>query len=133
MNDWLKLLVKYKGKCTACNEEIPAGEYALWSKTSKAIRHIECKATITTKMKENDDTSAPRPAMAEVDCFICGKPIPHAHCGFAVEDYHNQAMSQACICNSCLEDGNAYQNYQEAFLKKAYKLTKVKLWMTYEQ
>jgi hypothetical protein len=130
MNDWLKLLVKYKGKCAACNKEIPAGEYALWSKTSKAIRHIECKATITTKMKEedgDDDTSAPLLEAAKVDCFICSKPTSHTHCGFAVEDYNKQAMSQACICNDCLENQDAYGNYQKAFIEKAYKLAKVKL------
>lgn len=129
MNDWLKLLVKYRGKCAACNKEIPAGEYALWSKTGKAIRHIECKATITTKMEadDNDDTSMPRPEVAEVDCFICGKPISHIHCGFALEDYNKQAMSQACICNDCLENQEAYRNYQKAFIEKAYKSAKVNL------
>ena len=127
MNDWLKLLVKYRGKCAACNKEIPAGEYALWSKTGKAIRHIECKATITTKMEadDNDDTSMQRPEVAEVDCFICGKPISHIHCGFALEDYNKQAMSQACICTDCLENQEAYRNYQKAFIEKAYKSAKV--------
>jgi len=130
MNDWLKLLVKYKGKCSSCNKEIPAGEYALWSKTNKAIRHIECKTTtITTKMEEDDnDTSRPRPKVAVVDdCFICGKPIPYTHFGFAEEDYDKHALSQAYICDLCLENQDAYMNYQKAFIEKAYKLAKVKL------
>jgi hypothetical protein len=130
MNDWLKLLVKYKGKCAACNKEIPAGEYALWSKASKTIRHIECKTTtITTKMEEDDnDTSRPRPKVAVVgDCFICGKPIPNTHYGFAEEDYDKKAMSQACICDSCLDNHDAYQNYQKAFIENAFKLAKVNL------
>lgn len=128
MNDWLKLLVKYKGKCAACNKEISAGEYALWSKTNKAIRHIECKVTtIKTKMAEDsNNTSVPRPEVAEVDdCFICGKPIPYTHFGFAVEDYDKQAMAQACICDSCLDNHDAYRNYQKTFIEKAYKLAKV--------
>jgi hypothetical protein len=127
MNDWLKLLVKYKGKCAACNKEIAAGEYALWSKTNKTIRHIECKVTtIKTRMEwGGNDKSLPRPGMAEIECFICGKPIPYTHCGFAVENYDKQAMSQACICDSCLDNHDAYRNYQNAFIEKAYKLAKV--------
>jgi hypothetical protein len=55
MNDWIRLLVKYKGTCSACGKEISAGQYALWSKSSKAIKHSECKASqppATTKKKE---------------------------------------------------------------------------------
>jgi hypothetical protein len=125
MNDWIKLLVKYKGKCATCSKEISAGEYVLWSKSSKAIKHIECKAITTTK-KRDEDTNRPRPAMAEVDCFICGRSIAYTDCEFEA-DYDRQAISQACICNSCLEDKNAYQNYQQAFLEKAHKVAKVKI------
>jgi hypothetical protein len=118
--------VKYKGKCATCSKEISAGEYALWSKSSKAIKHIECKVIITTTTKKRDeDTNRPRPA-ADVDCFICGRPIAYTDCGFEA-DYYRQAISQACICNSCLEDKNAYQNYMQAFLEKAHKVAKVKI------
>jgi hypothetical protein len=34
------LMVKYKGKCKECGKEISFGEYALWSKASKTIKHI---------------------------------------------------------------------------------------------
>jgi hypothetical protein len=126
MNDWIKLLVKYNGKCATCSKEILAGEYALWSKSSKAIKHVECKAIKTAK-KGDLDRNRSRPAVAEVDCFICGRPIAYTDCGFEADDYDRQAISQACICNSCLEDKNAYQNYQQAFLEKAHKVAKVKL------
>src|SRR5919198_3330523 len=129
MNDWVKLLLKYKGKCATCSKEISAGEYALWSKSSKAIKHIECKVIIitTTTKKRDEDTNRPRPAAAaDVDCFICGRPIAYTDCGFEA-DYDRQAISQACICNSCLEDKNAYQNYQQTFLEKAHKVAKVKI------
>jgi hypothetical protein len=61
MNDWIRLLVKYKGKCSSCGKEISAGQYALWSKNSKAIKHSECKApppaTTTTEKKIDPDTN----------------------------------------------------------------------------
>jgi hypothetical protein len=127
MNDWTKLLVKYKGKCAACNNEISAGQYALWSRSSKAIKHIECKARTTPIRKREEDTNRPQPAEVEVDCFICSRPIAYADSGFEEAENDRRAVSQACICNSCLEDNNAYQNYKQAFIEKAYKLTKVKL------
>jgi hypothetical protein len=132
MNEWIKLLVKYKGKCATCSKEISTGEYALWSRSSKAIKHIECKSpttTTTTPEKRDEDTKRPRSAaVAEVDCFICGRPVAYTNCGFEAEDYDMQkAISQACICNRCLEDKNAYQNYQQAFLEKVHKVAKVKI------
>jgi hypothetical protein len=128
MNEWIKLLVKYKGKCATCSKEISAGEYALWSRSSKAIKHIECKSPTTIPEKRDEDRKRPRPAVAEVDCFICDRPIAYTNCGFEAEDYDRQkTISQACICNRCLEDKNAYQNYQQAFLEKVHKVAKVKL------
>ena len=39
--EWIKLLVKFKGKCQSCDNPISPGEYALWSKSSKKIKHLE--------------------------------------------------------------------------------------------
>ncbi|MDQ4050038.1 MAG: hypothetical protein M3093_00325, partial [Thermoproteota archaeon] len=111
MNDWIRLLVKYKGKCSACGKEIPAGQYALWSKSSKAIKHIECNTTTTsssskTATTEKKQTSADReqPTAAKVDCFICGRSVARNDSGFmADEAYGRQATSQASICDECLE------------------------------
>jgi hypothetical protein len=130
MNDWIRLLVKYKGKCSSCGKEISAGQYALWSKSSKAIKHSECKAPppATTTEKIDPDTNRQQPTAAEVDCFICGRPVAGNNCRIeAADDYGRQAISQASICNRCLEDKNAYQNYQHAFLEKVHKVAKVKL------
>jgi hypothetical protein len=117
MSDWIRLLVKYKGKCAECGKEIPTGEYALWSKTSKAIKHVKCE---TPEKKEK------MPAVPELDCFVCGKPAGCAECGFEA-DCDRQAVSQACICSKCLEDRQAYANYQQAFVEKARKVAKVKI------
>jgi hypothetical protein len=118
MNDWIRLLVKYKGKCAECGKEIPAGEYALWSRASKAIKHVKCE---TSERKEEKKM----PEMPELDCFVCGRPAGCAECGFEA-DCDRQVVSQACICSQCLEDKQAYQNYQQAFIEKARKIAKVK-------
>jgi hypothetical protein len=131
MNDWIRLLVKYKGKCSACGKEISAGEYALWSKNSKAIKHSECKAPpqATTEKRSRDKNRHHKTAAVNVYCFICGMPVAADNSGFEKEedDYGRQAISQASICNRCLEDKNAYQNYQHAFLEKIQRVAKVKI------
>ncbi|HEV8406046.1 MAG TPA: hypothetical protein VGQ13_09105 [Nitrososphaera sp.] len=119
MSDWIRLLVKYKGKCAQCGNEISAGEYAVWSRTSKAIKHIKCEAS----GPENKEKISEVP---ELDCFLCGRPAGCAECGFEA-DCNRHAVSQACICNQCMEDKRAFQNYQQAFIEKARKLAKVKL------
>jgi hypothetical protein len=132
MNDWVRLLVKYKGKCSACGKEIPSGQYALWSKSSKAIKHIECKTTYQTATTEKKqvDMNRQRSIAAKIDCFICGRPVvAHNDSGFVEADcYGRQAISQASICNECLEDKNAYQNYQHAFIERVRRVTKVRTW-----
>lgn len=106
---WIKLLVKFKGKCSVCGKEIPAGEYALWSKASKAIKHVKCETV-----------QEAAPAVKELKCFICGKDAGCATCGFEA-DCDRSAVSQACICEECL-DKNGYSNYQQAFLARMAKL-----------
>ena len=132
MNDWIRLLVKYKGKCSACGKEISAGEYALWSKSSKAIKHSECKAPpqATTEKRGRDKKRQHKTAAVNVYCFICGMPVAADNSGFEEEDdYCRQTISQASLCNTCLEDKSVYQNYQRAFLEKVQRVAKVKTWM----
>ena len=130
MNDWIRLLVKYKGKCSICGKEISAGQYALWSKSSKVIRHAECAVPqlLARTEKRDPGTNRQQPTAAEVDCFICGRPVAGTNWGFEVyNDYGRQAISQASICNRCLEDNDAYQNYQHAFIEKAHRVAKIRI------
>ena len=129
MNDWIRLLVKYKGKCSACGKEISAGEYALWSKSSKAIKHTECKALpqAITEKRRQDKNSQYKTTAVNVYCFICGVPVSDDNSGFEEDEYGRQTISQASICSRCLKDKNAYQNYQHAFLEKIQRVAKVKL------
>ena len=107
---WIKLLVKYRGKCTVCGKEIPAGEYALWSRSLKAIKHEKC------------ETARAEPAVAvanELKCFICGRGAGCASCAFETDC--NRAAADACICEQCFSERDAYQKYQQAFLAKMPK------------
>lgn len=115
---WIRLLVKYKGKCAQCGKEIPAGEYALWSKSSKAVRHVKCEMGAAPDVE-------PKASVMELECFVCGKSAGCADCGFEA-DCNRALVSQACICSQCLAEKNAYENYQQAFLAKMRRVAKVK-------
>lgn len=119
---WIRLLVKYKGKCKECGKEIPLGEYALWSKTSKAIKHVKCEITAEPEKKA-------KPAVKETmvsKCFVCDRPVGCAECGLP-EGCDDSMLEHACICDECLSDPQAYKNYQEKFLKMVQKAAKVKI------
>lgn len=130
MNDWIHLLVKYKGLCVVCGKEISVGQYALWSKSSKAIKHNKCAAPmIATTIKRKLDTNRQQTKVSEVnDCFICGRLVTSTNTSFEDNNYDKEATSQASICDECLEDKNAYQNYQRVFLEKVHKISRVILY-----
>ena len=118
-DDWIRLLVKYKGKCAQCGKEIPQGEHALWSRTSKAIKHIKCDSENALQEKKDEQVLV-------LECYVCGKSAACTECGFG-SDCNRALVSQACICNKCLSEKDAYRNYQEAFLAKMQKAAKGKL------
>ena len=118
MSDWIRLLVKYKGRCFECGQEIKAGEYGVWSKTNKAIKHVKCGSSASEKKNMTE--------VPELKCFICNGPAGCSECGFE-SDCDRQTVSQACICNKCIDDKQAFANYQEAFVKIARKVAKVKI------
>ncbi|HVX03090.1 MAG TPA: hypothetical protein VHA09_08050 [Nitrososphaera sp.] len=125
---WIKLLVKYRGKCAMCGKDIPQGEYALWSRSSKAIKHIKCETVPLQQqqiqqLREKKEGGGEEQLQAQEDtielkCFICGKK--NAGCATcSLEADCNRAMvSQACICESCLSGPDAYDRYQQTFLSK---------------
>jgi hypothetical protein len=117
--DWIRLLVKYRGRCAQCGKEIEQGEYALWSRAEKSIRHEKCEAsrTIAANKQEPADWLA---------CFVCGNSAGCGDCGFE-SDCNRSLVSQACICSRCMADTGAYSNYQQAFLAKMTKVAKVKI------
>lgn len=118
-SDWIRLLVKYKGKCAECGKEIPQGEYALWSRISKAIKHVKCESGRPSEIKSDFQ-------VLELECYVCGKSAGCMDCGFEA-DCNRALVSQACICNNCLSEKDAYENYQEVFAAKMRKLAKVKI------
>lgn len=121
--DWIKLLVKYKGRCAQCGRDIQQGDYALWSRTSKAIKHENCDTGERTPEPRKGKQIAEGNALStvELECFICGRPAGCVECGFSA-DCNRAAVSQACICNNCFSNKNAYENYRRAFSAKVQRI-----------
>jgi len=122
---WIRLLVKYNGKCAVCGKEIPQGEYALWSRTSKAIKHVQCaepapsaEGAAPAGGKDAQAAAMTAGAAPELKCFICGANAGCPSCSFE-QDCNRSVVSQACICDRCMAGKDAYENYQKAFLAKA--------------
>ncbi|HYZ95836.1 MAG TPA: hypothetical protein VE524_04410, partial [Nitrososphaeraceae archaeon] len=71
-DEWIKLLVKFKGKCQICEKQILAGQYALWSKSSKKIKHLDCKNNNNNKVK-NEPTE--KDSGIILHCLLCGTAV----------------------------------------------------------
>ena len=127
-SDWIRLLVKYKGECKECGREISAGEYALWSRTSRAIQHEKCNLESTLVDRErNSDSNRGSSETVEVElsCFVCGQEesifrvgeLNRSASGFRDRTGRDISSSDVHFCKNCISNPNAYENYQEAFLK----------------
>ena len=140
--DWLAITIKFRGKCIECNKEIRSGEQALWSKSTKAIKHLDCSLRISdqvssskddeesvTHKQEKQSISRKQKRFPQITipkkCFICGKEKSRDdECDS--DDYANyrEVEPQSYICQSCLNREDAFQAYQHAFLQKIRRYLK---------
>lgn len=111
--DWMGLKIKYRGKCSVCNKEISIGEYALWSRSNKSIKHQEC----------NNQENIPSFDKKKINlqCYICKNFYDYDH-DFEVD----MSSDSFFICNKCIDEPNSYFKYQKSFLDSLNK-TKVKI------
>ena len=121
--EWIKLLVKFKGKCQSCDKPISPGEYALWSKSSKKIKHLECKTDNNNKIAKEQ---AEQYSGLQLQCFLCNT-VEHISI-YLFNDflYHESQKDSIFLCRSCLENPNSYLRYQEIMYEKVKKIAKLK-------
>ena len=105
--------------------EIISGR-ALWSKSTKAIKHLDCsvrKADQETSVSHEQEVQPPKHKRywktVEPNCFICGKEesVDDRYDSYEYSSFIED-KSQFCICRSCLQRGDAFETYREAFLNK---------------
>ena len=122
-SDWIKLLVKFKGKCQSCENPISAGEYALWSKSSKQIKHLNCK------INNNNESLKKRGGKSfklTIECFLC-ETIDNIDLPLLKDFLYNESQkSSVFLCKLCLENPKSYLRYQEIMYEKVKKIAKLK-------
>ena len=119
-SDWIKLLVKFNGKCSVCGQLIKSGNYAFWSKTSKSIKHLDCQTQDNPTLGNHNTTKSP----PQDKCFLCKKLgllfINSSH------DLEKDDTNLFFICNNCINNPRCYTKYQELMLEKMIRIVKLK-------
>jgi hypothetical protein len=131
--DWILINLKFKGKCVECGKIITSGR-ALWSRSAKSIRHLDCSVGNSNQPSGNEESGSHsqltsthkthRKTIVQT-CLICGKPEP-------VEDEYDSneypylagSRSLSYICQSCLDSEGAFEAYRQVFLKKIKRYMK---------
>ncbi|MGD1835717.1 MAG: hypothetical protein ACPKQO_08335 [Nitrososphaeraceae archaeon] len=118
VSDWIKLLVKFKGRCNKCKKEIKPGDYAFWSRDLKAIQHITCHNS------QNHVSSNAHLDKKQVKCYLCDKfdDLSHQKKGDLMYDFSYSIF----ICASCMDSPDSFSLYKSKFLKKLEKTVKLK-------
>jgi hypothetical protein len=119
-SDWIKLLVKFKGKCISCQKQISVGEYALWSKSSKKIKHLECN----TSDKNKNIKPIEKTPETILRCSLCAKFLENPPTNYLLNDSNQKDSID--ICKICLENPTSYLKYQEIIYEKIKKIVKLK-------
>jgi hypothetical protein len=132
--DWIPITLRFRGKCIVCGKELISGQ-ALWSKSTKSIKHIECaqgKADQETSNGTRESITRGQEIKAKnkryeetiiQKCFICDKWVDDEYTSFRYSNYIEN-KSHSYVCQSCVQDENAFENYRQSFLQKIKKLRK---------
>ena len=113
MADWIKISMKFTGKCLECGKPIPSGQQGMWSR-GVGVKHVQCAeggATSATATAAAGDTAAtataaPNPAAsARITCTICGRPAGCPECEFQ-DSCDIQNVSPGCLCRECSQKGS---------------------------
>lgn len=124
-SDWIPITIKYRGRCVNCGMEMTSG-LALWSKSAKAIRHLDCSAKNPDKQASDVQFASRRYSQPMLlKCFICGKEKYQEDENDSATPYGNkQRILNSFICQSCLEKDDAFEAYRQTFLRKLKRYTK---------
>lgn len=97
---WVRLNMRFPGKCILCGKSVTIGKQALWAR-GVGVKHIECT--------EAENTGIP--------CIVCGRPAGCEQCEMA-DSCDTKAVSPLCICSGCNGVKEAMRSYTIAAAKK---------------
>lgn len=147
--DWIRIKVKFPGKCIKCNKKLDPGIFCYWSRASKAILHEDCYQLRNSGQPQilsiDDDTNLPTGKFKKTllnqnsntlrkvnsKCIICSGVI----------DIHNVLIVKLSeigdsrgdqegsnYCAECMVNFNAdkYELYKKEFMRKSQLQKKTK-------
>lgn len=119
MASWVKLTMRFPGRCLECGKPIATGQQGLWSR-GVGVKHVQCASSaadssdsdavvvvgggggIGDTLREDATTtkgSGPAPA-SRITCTVCGRPAGCPECEFQDAcDIPN--VSPGCLCRDC--------------------------------
>ncbi len=110
VKDWVRISIKFNGKCEKCKSIIQSGDYAYWSKTLKKIMHSRCYD------KDYDSKSS---EIKTFKCFICEIEVNQVPSS-------NADIKHEHICDICMNNPDSFARYKEKINEKIKRLLKVK-------
>ena len=125
--NWIKLTMKFPGKCLDCGKSIPKGQPGLWAR-GVGVKHVECAGSADAagdNDKNDDNTSiapsgiktAAKTAAGIILCAICGKAAGCGECELLeICDLH--AVSKNCLCHTCSQKADFMTLYRKAVSSK---------------
>ncbi len=88
---WIKMTMKFAGKCTVCGKTVDAGKTGFWAQ-GIGVKHEECAQT------------------KDLECMVCGSSTGCPSCEFA--DFCDpNLVSQKCICTKCSNSEDPLLSY----------------------
>ncbi len=108
---WIKLTMKFPGKCMECGKPIPAGQPGLWLK-GVGVKHVQCA---TSEDMDSSDTSVP--VVNRIMCSLCGKSAGCSECEFQ-DNCDIANVSPSCLCAPCSQKNDVLSLYHVSVGKK---------------
>ena len=96
---WIKMPLKYDGKCGVCNQTVKKNEMGFWYR-GIGVKHEKCA-------EKNKD----------LKCVICDGLVGCTNCEF-IEDCNPQNVSSLCICKKCEHLDEPFISYKKAVIEK---------------
>jgi hypothetical protein len=138
--DWIRIKVKFPGKCIKCNKKLDPGNFCYWSRASKAILHEDCYQLGHSNKSQispfNGDTNLPsfksKKSIPKINsntkkrvstkCIICSDVIDIHNELIAKlgEIWDNKGEYEGSYCVECMVnfDDVKYELYKKEFMRK---------------
>ena len=111
MADWIKLTMKFPGKCLECGKPIPKGQPGMWSR-GVGVKHEECAVDSSTTLGDTPDHPSNK-----ILCAVCGRLAGCQECELA-DNCDIPNVSSICLCPTCSQKTDVMDAYYKSISSK---------------